>query len=94
MPDLIEEMINSSKTTTREQPLQDENGFYYYDHLPEGTRQAIREDLANGTFKEQTPYLVHGFHSNRFECYRVKESLPESALEFIDLCRIFVWDDL
>jgi hypothetical protein len=94
MANLINEVIEKSKwQPKRELPQQkvSETGAHYYDELPEGSILINCDDITKGILKDKTPYLVHSFHSNTFQCYRIKESIPEWLFEFIDLGRVYVY---
>lgn len=47
-------------------------GIPYYDALPEGCREARKEDFyLNGVPRIGFYYILHSFHSGKFEVYRV-----------------------
>lgn len=87
---LIQELIKTGEKKTV-QPLQDENGFWYYPEQPEGTRPATTEDIESGSFRAGAPFIMHGFHSGRFECYRSNGIISESLREFIECGRVYLF---
>ena len=71
----------------------DENtGIFYYDELPDTVRPATLEDFfQNNSFIIGKWFIVHGFYSNKYECYKTK--LGECyvmVLQFLNYNRIYV----
>lgn len=73
--------------------LQYHNGWPYYPQLPENFRLATESDfrpLAD-KIKGKMPFLIHGFHSGRYECYRVTPRFRIEAIQqFIQLNRVYI----
>lgn len=89
---LIQQIVTLAEKK-EQKPLQDANGFWYYPEQPEGTRLATLEDIAKGNFKKGAPLLCHGFHSNRFECYRSKGEVSDELREFIIQERVYLFTE-
>jgi hypothetical protein len=70
-------------------------GFYFYDTLPSGWRIATPFDFDDiiGCVQKRMPFLVKGFHSGKFECYRVQESFKiHKIMPWIECCMVYVLD--
>jgi hypothetical protein len=71
----------------------DQNGFKYYESLPEGWKAASESDFFNedDLFIIGKPFLIHSYHSNRFECYRIRSKESFARLRpWIDDGRVYV----
>ena len=75
---------------------QDKNGLFYFDHLPGNFRRATADDfydLKNAVLTKK-PFLVHGFYSEMYECYRVCESFSINKLKpWLSEGRVYVMDE-
>jgi len=85
---LIQEAISIGKKESAK-PVQDKNGLWYYSEQPEGTRLATMNDISAGVFKPKTPFLVHSYYSEKFECYRSSGRISELLIEFIKGDRVY-----
>ena len=68
-------------------------GFFYYDQLPENFRLALLSDFNNlsNCIETRKPFLVQGFYSGRFECYRVQLWFRvEKIKEWLEQGRVYV----
>lgn len=90
MGTLLKEIEQAGKII-REQPKKDKFGWYYYDRQPEGTRLATTNDLKNGAFKDNTPYLLYGERSKQYECHRVQDEVNPRLVPFIEVGRVFLF---
>lgn len=60
-------------------PVQDDNGFWYYPTLPHNAVLANEFDFYNRP--RGTPYILHGFYSDKLECYRTNENFNAADLQ-------------
>ncbi len=58
----------SSKSIFPEPPT-DKYGWKYYAEVPQCMRLATAEYVKNGLFKKNTPFLLHGIISAKYECH-------------------------
>lgn len=72
-------------------PQQDEIGLWYYDQLPQGAVLITMDDYKNKLqrFLPGTPYCVQSFHTGRFECYRIVNTVSEQIIPFIEAKRAY-----
>jgi hypothetical protein len=47
-------------------------------------RPATAEYVKNGLFKKNTPFLLHGIISAKYECHRISGEFPERLKPFIE----------
>lgn len=71
----------------------DNNGFYYYNELPSGTRLATFNDfLLNNQRKLGMCFLVWELSNSRYGLYYVKRTLTQKRLKpFIDNKNVYVF---
>ena len=69
----------------------DEVGQKYYDHVPEGFRQAVMDDYNKGLFKNNTPYLLYGYHTGVYYSWRVHVMLHPAVIEFIKDGSVYIY---
>jgi hypothetical protein len=77
-------------------PKKDENGFWYYDQVPENFRQASREDFFtdDGKLIIEKPYLIKSHHFNKVEAHRTKAGFDvDNLLPWLDERRVYVLKD-
>lgn len=75
-----------------EAPKIDKYGLQYYDHVPEGFRQATIRDMEKGLFRNNTAFLVHSYHTKVYYPKRVRILLHESMIPFLKDGRIYIWE--
>jgi hypothetical protein len=79
------------------EPKTDNSGFKYYEELPPLTRVATINDFINikECVKKQKPFLIHSWHTNKYECHRVKtEFFLQKIKPWLDEGRIFVFEEI
>lgn len=71
----------------------DQDGFKYYEKLPETFREASLDDFhVHGRLKLGLEFLILGYHWKVYQCYKVNPSLTGRFLKpFIDGHRVFIY---
>lgn len=86
----------NQKPVEKQQPVQDENGDWYYNNQPANTRVAGLNDFyRDGRLLKNKPYLVHSMLSpGKYWAFRVREGFEQrnSFMEFLKLGRVFVFE--
>lgn len=79
----------SAATQLDVKPVQDTNGFWYFPELPQCAVVATEEELA--AIKTGTPFILHGFYSEKYECYRATKNFKRSDYQaWIDEGRFYL----
>lgn len=87
---LINEIVQKSRKSKFPEPLTDQFGWKYYEQLPDGMRLATLEDVKNGGFKNNTPFLLKALTTGKYECHRIEGVFPERLKPFIEEGRVWL----
>lgn len=76
-----------------EEPKIDQvTGMPYYDHVPEGFRQATLADVKGGYFKNNAPFLLQSFHyENTYWPHRVKYMFNQAVMPWLEAGRLWIY---
>ena len=74
-------------------PYTNENGFTIVDEIPEGFRPATEDDYYKKRFYNGRAFLIKSATTGKYECHRVKGTIPSRILIFLEEGdRVWIYD--